>query len=421
MVTVTESRANDVVVLGGGVVGVACAAELARRGRTVVVLDRDRIGGACSSGNAGWLTASIALPLAAPGLAGQASKWLLDPESPFHIQPRADPALAAWLVRFLWATRRSTFVRNAAALVAMARWSLDAWEEIAARAARPFGFERNGLVCVYETAKGLAAGRAGAELVAGFGIDSAVWTRDELRAREPALRGDAVGAVFYPGDARCEPHDAVLVLADEARAAGVSFVEGADVDGAERAGGSLAAVHTSRGRFAARDFVLAAGAWSGALARTLGLPLPMLGGKGYSLVLPRREPHPRCALYLTERKIAVNPHADALRLSGTLELVDGDLSVNRRRVDAILRGARGMLALPEAPEVRETWRGLRPCLPDGMPAIGRTRRVPNLWLATGHQMTGLKTAPGTARLLAELMDGDAPSFPAEPFAASRYC
>ena len=413
----SASDANDVVVLGG-VIGVACAAELARRGRRVCVLERDRIGSGCSHGNAGWITSSIALPLPAPGMIGQAAKWLFDPESPFYIQPRADPALLSWLVRFLLATRRSRFERNAAALVGLARWSTDAWE--AARAAIPFGFERNGLVTIHETAKGLATGREHAALVGGFGVPSELWTSEELRAREPAVRGAPVGAIFYPEDARCEPDAAVRVLATEAMAVGVTFVEGADVRGAERGGAGIAAVATSRGRFSARDFVLAAGAWSGDLGRTLGLKLPMLGGKGYSLVLPRLDPHPTRSLYLAERKVAVNPHADALRLSGTLELVDRDLTVNSRRVDAIVRGARGLLDLPEPLVVHEIWRGLRPCLPDGMPAIGRARQGGNLWLATGHQMLGLKTAPGTARLLAELMDGAPPSFDPAPFDAARY-
>jgi D-amino-acid dehydrogenase len=410
----------DVLVLGGGVVGVACARELARRGRRVVVLDRDRIGRGCSFGNAGWLTPSIAFPLAAPGLVRKAARWLLDPESPFYIQPRADPALLLWLVRFLLATRRSRFERGAAALVAMARWSVDAWQEIAARSPLPFGFERNGLLVIHETEAGLAAGRADAAMTARFGIASEAWSADELRDREPAVRGTPRGAIHYPGDAHCEPYAAVGALAEDARADGAMFVEGAEVTGVERSGGAVAAVHTSRGRFAARDVVLAAGAWSGALGRTLGLRLPMRGGKGYTLVLARLDPQPARSLYLAERKVAVNPHADALRLSGTLELVDGDLSVNRRRVDGIVRSARGLLDLPEPLEVRELWCGLRPCLPDGMPAIGRARGSRNLWLATGHQMTGLKAAPGTARLLAELMSGEPPSFDPGPFRADRY-
>jgi len=411
---------TDVAVIGGGVVGAACALELALRGLTVTVLERDRVGHGCSYGNAGWLTPSVALPLPAPGLVFKAARWLLDPESPFYVRPRPDPALAAWLIRFLAATRRKRFERGAAALVELARFGVDAWEELSASGPQSFGFSRAGLLAIYETGAGLAAGLASAALVGRLGVPSETWSPEQVRDREPAVRGPLAGAVLFPRDAHCEPYPAVQALAAEARRAGARFVEQAEVFAIERAAGAVGALLTTRGRFEARQVVLASGAWSRSLGRRLGLRLPVLGAKGYSIVLPRLERHPTRSLYLAERKVALNPHAHALRVSGTLELVDEDLSINRRRAEAILRGARSLLELPEPPRVLELWRGLRPCTPDGLPLIGRARGFGNLWLATGHQMTGLKTAPATGRLLAELMTGSPPSFDPGPFRADRY-
>jgi D-amino-acid dehydrogenase len=150
----------------------------------------------------------------------------------------------------------------------------------------------------------------------------------------------------------------------------------------------------------------------------LGIRLPVIGAKGYSLVQPPADPHPSRSIYLVERKVAVNPHRDALRIAGTLELVRNDFSINARRVDVIVRGAKGMLNIRTTGEAQEIWRGLRPCTPDGMPAIGRARG--DVWLATGHQMAGLKTAPGTGLLLAQLMAGETPRFDPEPFRADRF-
>jgi D-amino-acid dehydrogenase len=118
--------------------------------------------------------------------------------------------------------------------------------------------------------------------------------------------------------------------------------------------------------------------------------------------------------------VAVNPHKDALRISGTLELVKNDFSINQRRVNVILRGAKGMLNIGDEPVVNDLWRGLRPCTPDGMPLIGKARGRGDVWLATGHQMAGLKTAPATGVLLAQLMTGEKPSFNPEPFRADRF-
>jgi D-amino-acid dehydrogenase len=213
----------------------------------------------------------------------------------------------------------------------------------------------------------------------------------------------------------------VRALAAEAGRAGVTIAEETEVYGAPGDRTGPRRLLTTRGAVAADTVVLAAGSWSEGVGRTFGLRVPVLGGKGYALVLPRLEPHPTRSIYLATRKIAVTPHRDALRVAGTLELVRNDLSINERRLNAVLRGAREMLAIPRPPVVREVWRGLRPCAPDGMPLIGRARGRGDVWLATGHQMVGLTSALGTARLLGELMEGKTtPSFDPEPFRADRY-
>lgn len=411
---------TDITVIGAGVVGVACALELARRGASVTVFERDRIGHGCSHGNAGWLTPSLARPLAAPGQARKSIHWLLDPESPFYIRPRADIALAKWLLGFLRASNHEQFGRGLRALVELGDWSTDAWEALAQRGPEPFGFARAGLLAVFETDGALASARAMAEITAGLGVPFETWTAERVRAEEPVVRGGQVGALFFPRDAHCEPDKAVAALAAEARRAGVRFMEDTEVLDAACTADKVCALQTTRGRVDVGDVVLAAGAWSGSLGKRFSLRLPILGAKGYSMVLPRSELHPTRSIMLAERKIAVNPHADALRISGTLELVGEDLSVNMRRVQAVARGAREMLAIPECADETRLWRGLRPCTPDGMPAIGRAGGFENLWLATGHQMTGMKTAPGTGRLLAELMCGGGPTFDPAPFRADRY-
>lgn len=415
----TDLGKADVAIVGGGVVGIACALELARRGAAVRVLERDRIGHGCSYGNAGWLTASLAVPLAQPGQTLKALGWLLDRESPFYIRPRFDPALAAWLLRFLANSRRAPFERGAEALIELSRRSVDFWERLSTTSAE-FGFERNGLLAVYQSEKSLTSARRRAELTGRFGIPYDEWSAQQVREREPAIRNASTGGLFFPEDAHCDPYLAVRALADEAKRLGVRFEEQAEVvDVTSNGAGDR--LRTARGVVHAKETVVAAGVWSGSFGRRLGLRLPMLGAKGYTLRAKRREPHPSRSIYLTECKIAITPHTDALRVSGTLELVGEDLSVDRRRVAAMVRDAAAMVELGEVSTLDvDVWRGLRPCMPDGMPAIGRARGVRNVWLATGHQMTGLKTAPATGRLLAELISGETPSFDPAPFRADRF-
>jgi D-amino-acid dehydrogenase len=417
----SETRTADVAVIGGGVVGVACALELAKRGAKVLVLERDQIGHGCSFGNAGWLTPSQSLPIANPNLLFKSFKWMLDPESPLYIQPRLDPSYLRWLLEFLWsASRRSQFERGAAALVEICRASVDLWEEFARNSPVPFGFERKGLLAVFEKVESLEGAKGSIDLVGRSGVRAERWTAEQVREAEPAIVGSQVGGYFYPDDAHCEPYKAVSALAAAARAAGVTFAEHTEVIAISNGANGKRALSTSQGDVTADRVLLAAGSWSEPLGKMLGLRVPILGAKGYSIVMPRLSPHPTRSIYLIERKVAVNPHADALRISGTLELVKNDFSINQRRVNVILRGAKSMLAIPDPPVINEVWRGLRPCTPDGMPLIGQARGRGDIWLATGHQMTGLKTAPGTGLLLAQLMSRETPRFDPEPFRADRY-
>jgi D-amino-acid dehydrogenase len=410
----------DVLVIGGGVVGVACALELAKRGASVTVLERDRVGHGCSFGNAGWLTPSQATPLANPAMVFKSFRWMLDPESPLYIQPRLDPGYLRWLLEFLLASRRSKFEPGAMALVQLCTASVDMWEELARRSPAFSSFERHGLLAVYEHEASFAAAARTNELIARAGVRVERWSAEEVRDREPAIVGRQVGGYCFPDDAHCKPYEAVRALADEATAAGVRFVERAEVFSISQANGAGQTVQTTAGSFTGDRLLLAAGSWSEDLGRMLDLRIPVLGAKGYSLLVSRADPHPKRSIYLIERKVAVNPHQDALRISGTLELVKNDFSINQRRVNVILRGAKAMLNIGDAPVVHDLWRGLRPCTPDGMPVIGRARGRGDVWLATGHQMAGLKTAPATGVLLAQLMTGEAPSFDPKPFRGDRF-
>jgi D-amino-acid dehydrogenase len=411
---------NDVVIIGGGVVGVSCALELAKRGAAVTVLERDRVGHGCSFGNAGWLTPSQAVPLANPSMLFKSFRWMLDPESPLYIQPRLDPDYLRWLIEFLLASRTSKFEPGAMALVELCRASVDMWEALAARSPQFTSFERHGLLAVYEHQESFDAAVSANTLVARAGVRVERWSAEQVRDREPAIVGKQVGGYFFPDDAHCKPYEAVQAMAAEAAAAGVRFIEGAEVFAISAPDGARRVLQTTRGTYDAQTIVLAAGSWSEEIGHMLDLRVPVLGAKGYSLLLPKANPHPQRSIYLIERKVAVNPHADALRIAGTLELVKNDFSINRRRVDVILRAAKGMLNIGDAPVVKEVWRGLRPCTPDGMPVIGRAKGRGDVWLAVGHQMAGLKTAPATGLLLAQLMAGEKPSFDPAPFRGDRF-
>ena len=415
------SRHADVLIIGAGVIGAACCHELASRGAHVTLIDRGPVGHGCSYGNAGWITPCFALPLPMPGMLHKAAKWLLDPVSPLYIQPQLSSAWTRWMWRFLRSANRSTMLRSVAALTRLSQLSHNLYRRLDAESACAFGYTARGLLMLAHTDAGLASAIRDQQLVAQHGVRGEVLKPSEVYALEPSVAGACIaGGVYFPDEAHVEPLAVVQHLAHLAERMGAQIYPGLEVLDFGVRGGSVTSVVTTRGTWTADQIVLATGAWSGRMAAKLGLDLPMLSGKGYAVIVPPPPRMPRHPMMLVDHKVAITPRGDSLRLAGTLELVGLDESVTRARVAAILRGAATVLSLAQPPEIREIWRGLRPCTPDGVPVIGRAPSLHNLFIAAGHQMLGLQTATGTAALLAALMTDQPPPLDPAPFRANRF-
>jgi D-amino-acid dehydrogenase len=185
-------------------------------------------------------------------------------------------------------------------------------------------------------------------------------------------------------------------------------VTGSEAIGFRTSGDRITGVETTRGALATDTVVLAAGAWSPEVGRALGLRVPIQPAKGYSLTYRRPARGPAIPLLPAEGRFSVTPMGEFLRFGGTLELAGMNLSINRRRVEALRRKALECIEGTEDLELLEIWRGLRPCTPDGLPLVGRSRRFGNLVLAAGHAMVGMSLGPVTGKLVARLVAGAAP-------------
>lgn len=415
---------SSVVVIGGGVIGLATAHELQHAGQKVTLIDRAPVGTGCSYGNAGWVTPCFAMPLSQPGMLLKSVRWLLDSSSPLHIQPSLNPVLMHWLWRFLRAMNRPQMLRSIEVLTALSRYSLDVYADLGLR--HPdLRFEKKGLLMVSATEAGVAAARAEMNLMTERGIPARPLTRDEALAFEPTLRPLIRGAVYFPDEAQLEPFLASQALAREFEAAGGKIVSPAEASDFEVDKQRITRVITSHGPIEADLVILATGSWSPSLAKKLRVRVPILGGKGYSMTLEGITAKPKTPIMIVDRKVAVTPFSDRVRIAGTLELVDQDFSISSSRLKGIYQGAHeyldlGVTSEPGRIQARDIWCGLRPCTPDGVPMIGFSRKVSNLFYNTGHQMLGLQTAPGSARLAADLILGRTPITQTEPFRPERY-
>jgi D-amino-acid dehydrogenase len=414
--------AKRVIVIGAGVVGLCVAYYARRAGLEVEVVERhgpEALG--TSFGNAGMIVPSHIVPLAAPGMIGLGLRWMWNDESPFYVRPRPSLDLLAWGLRFMLAAN-GRHVKAAAPLLrdlhlASRERYLELSQELGG-----FGLETLGLLILCTTPEGLAEEGATARFAAERGIPAEVLSAAEARHCEPGIDMSIVGAVRYPLDAHLDPGALLVALRRRLGEDGVAIRWGTEVTGFEAHDRELVAVVTDGGRLPADEVVLAAGVWSGRVARQLGLRLPMQAGKGYSLTVPRPRQQPRMPMLLHEARMAVTPIGDSLRFGGTMELTGIDEGISPSRIRGIVRSVPEYFPAFEPADFEgvRPWVGLRPCSPDGLPFLGRSRRHDNLTVATGHAMMGLSLAPITGVITTDLLLRRRPAVDVTALAPDRF-
>lgn len=414
------ASAADVLILGGGVIGLSCAQRLLAAGRSVHVLERGTPGCGASHGNCGTLTPSHAPPLPMPGIVGTALKWMWHADAPLRIAPRANLVLWRWLAACAGHCNAADFSRATAARATLLRLSRRLIGELVAEHRLACEFDASGTLYVFRDRAEFAQSEWLPRALAPVGIPIETLSGDEVERREPALLPGVAGGYFNPDDARLRPDRYAAELARVVREAGGIIEEGVEADGLEVDGDAVRSVATARGPRHGRDLVVTLGAWTPRFAAALGIRVPIQPGKGYSITFQRPAECPRIPLVLKERSVCVTAWDSGYRLGSTMEFAGYDASLNRVRLDALRRGAAEYLHEPEGPVVEEEWYGWRPMTPDDLPMIGRVPGRRNVVLATGHGMLGVSMSAATGLLVAEAVTGQAPSLDLAPFAPGRF-
>ena len=416
------NRKTETLVIGAGAIGICCAFYLNQRGKDVAVIDKGDICSGSSHGNAGLIVPSHSIPLAAPGVIAQGLKWMFDPESPFYIKPRLDREFLAWLWKFRGACNETNVNRALPVLSSLNAASLELFDELDKLDDVEFNYEKKGVVQIFKTRKGLDKGIEEARQLQEYGVESRILEHKDMTPYAGQTRTAGVGGIFFPQDAQLIPDRFVHQLARYIENAGVQLVTSAEVLGFEVSGRKVTTVKTTRGEIEAKEVILAGGSWSSCLARELGLKLWMEPAKGYSVTFKRPPSCPDIPFMMAETKVVLTPMDDMLRIAGTLELAGFDMSINKRRLQAILK------SIPDyfpdfdidSLELIEIWRGLRPCSPDGLPYIGRPRRYDNVIIATGHGMKGISLAPVTGQIVSQLAANEQPRVDMTALSIERF-
>ena len=403
-----------VAIIGGGVVGLACGWSLAKRGVEVVVIERDVIGEGASKGNTGWVSPTISFPLASPGTLAMGLKSAFDPNGALVIRPELDTRWLRWLWAFRGAASRERFLSGVEALHNLNRRTfevLDAYEDDGIS----FEMHAGGILTLGKTEKGIAWFAPVFEDLKKVGFEGQIetLTPEEARKIEPAIGEQVKFVVRTTIDRYVQPQSLMRGLADRIVELGHTVLEQTTVKGM-RPTASGWEIDTNTGPITADRVIVATGALSPALLKPLGIEVPIVPAKGYSITLRGEGIRPSQALYMTESKIGVSGFDEGVRIAGVFELPGKDLTIDKRRLDVVVKDACSYLTdwHPSTSETSvEGWAGFRPATPDSLPLLGPVPGHDGLYLATGHGMLGVTLAPSTGALLADMiLDGVAPAW-----------
>jgi D-amino-acid dehydrogenase len=411
---------SEVIVIGGGVVGLTSAWWLAEAGFQVRLIEREaQVGSMASYRNGGQLSYRYVAPLADAGVPLKALRWLFQTDGPLRFRPEADIRQWRWLARFLRNCNAGSNRRTTATLLRLGALSRAAMADLALTLPpSEFAWREAGKLVVYRSrALFDRASRVAA-------ADAMPLSAAEAVDREPALASlqDVIaGGIFNPGEAVADCHAFCLALELRLRAhQNFLGVTHADVHGMMVDRGKLSWLDTSAGKMCADHYVLSAGIDSRDLAASAGIYLPLYPLKGYSLTAPirARDLAPDISVTDFERKVLYARIGGRLRVAAMVDLVGANRAIDPARLRSLCRLAKQ--AMPGAADYdsAEAWAGLRPATPDGAPIVGATR-YGNLWLNVGHGALGFTFACGSATILAGLLQGGAAPLGLDALALKR--
>ena len=412
----------DVVVIGGGVIGLSSAYYLNKIGYNVTVIERGDITDGCSFGNMGYISPSHFIPLASPGIISQGLKWMLSPTSPFYIKPRLSLSLMEWGYQFWKNSNAATVEKNAPHLNNILQLSRKLINDLRIDIGDDFEMQTIGCLMMCKQQKTLDHEFHLADEAEMLGLKVDRLLKDEVQKLEPDVEINVAGAVLFKDDCHFNPGKMMKDLKSYLENNGVQFQLNTTVTGFEKLNSRVAAVITDKGKFNCDEIVLATGSWLPTVAKMLGIKLLLQPGKGYSYTYPFVEKNVKYPAILVDGRCAITPWGNQLRIGGTMELSGINNKVLVKRMEGIYNSAKDFypglkINFPPADKI---WNGLRPVTPDGLPYIGKHSLYDNVIIVGGHAMLGISEATGTGKIVSELIQRKTTSINISAFKVERF-
>ena len=412
-----------ILIIGGGIIGLSSAYYLLQQGHQITIIDKTNMLDGCSYGNAGYVSPSHFVPLASPGIVKQGFKWMTNSKSPFYVQPRLSKSLVNWGMKFIKSANAKHVETSAIPLRDINLLSKKLYEDLCTVPGFSFYYANKGMLDFFRTDENAHHGEEMVEASKRLGLDATLLSKEDVQQMEPSLNMDIKGAVYFKCDSHMYPNklmkDMIAFLTNN----GVTINTNEVVKSFIKEGKNIKGVLTNTSEYFGDYVVLAAGAWTGEVAATLNLNIPMAAGRGYSMTfedLPFKIKQP---IILSEAKVALTPMAEnKIRFGGTMEITSTNTPPRMNRVKGILESVKKYF--PDAdipfPEKDKIWFGFRPCSADGLPYIGKAGKYNNLVIASGHAMLGLSLGPATGKLVSEIINDEATSINVKAFDPDRF-
>lgn len=413
---------QSVIIIGGGVNGLASAYYLQKTGFDVTIIDRGTIDDNCSFGNMGYISPSHYVPIASPGIVAEGLSYMLDSKSPFYIKPRFDFSFFKWALKFYKNSNQQTVDKNAPALEELLKLSRRLMDEIHTDLGDVFDMESKGCMMMCHSKAAFEKELKVVEGAKKYNLNTVVLDRREVQRQEPDVELDIYGGVLFTDDAHIHPGKFMQSLKTKLKERGATFHLETKVTGFEKNGNEVRTVHTDKGEFSGHYILLSPGSWLGELSKKLGHSLLIQGGKGYSTTYEYVEKNIKYPAILVDGRCAMTPWKHTLRIGGTMEFSGLNDKVIVKRMEGIYNSVKKFYPglKIDFPPVEKIWTGLRPVSPDGLPYIGTLDGMKNVYVAGGHAMLGVSAAAGTGKIIADLFENRPTEFSIEAFNTNRF-
>jgi D-amino-acid dehydrogenase len=413
---------KNITIIGGGIIGLNCAYYLQKEGYAVTVIERGDITNGCSFGNMGYFSPSHFIPLASPGIIAEGLRYMLRSSSSFYIKPRLSLPLMQWAYHFWKNSNASTVAKHAPHLNNILQLSRHLINDIRDEIGNSFLMEEKGCLMMCREEKTLDHEFHLADDAEKLGLKVERLNKEQVQVLEPDVELNVSGAVLFRDDCHINPEKFMVALKNYLGNKGVQFQLNTTVTCFEKKNDKISAVVTNKGKFECEELVIATGSWLPAVAKMMGVKLLLQPGKGYSYTYDHVEKNIRYPAILIEGRCAMTPWGQQLRIGGTMEISGINETILPKRMKGIYDSVKDFypglkIDLPPADKI---WHGLRPVTPDGLPYIGRLKNFKNVVIAGGHAMMGVSLAPGTGKLVTEIIGRKNTTIDMSAFRVERF-